>query len=83
MSELSAFEKTKAWFNQLLPTLLLLALAFIVVLMVVLAKTENQRYALLTFQCEDPLFKGHDVKCLEQVRTRPHWWQHVIAAFKN
>ena len=83
MSELSTFEKMRTWFSQLLPTLFLLALAVIVVLTVVLAKTENQRYALLTFQCEDPLFKGHDMKCLEQVHTRPHWWQHVFAALTN
>ncbi len=79
---MSEQKKDTLW-DQLKSTILLLALTTIVVLLAALAKTENQRYALYKYECEDPLFKSHDVKCLEQIHTREHWWQHVYAAFKN
>jgi len=45
---------------------------------VALVNAENQRYALLTNQCQDPVFKGEvDKKCLSLVNSRDHWWEHL------
>lgn len=77
------FKAVEIWFGHLKSTLLLLSLGTIILLLFVLAKTENQRNALYKYECEDPLFKSHDIKCLKNIETREHWWQHVYAAFKN
>lgn len=43
-----------------------------------LVNAENQRYAMLSKACADPVFKGEiDSRCLETVQSRPHWWQHL------
>jgi hypothetical protein len=43
-----------------------------------LVMAENQRNALMTNQCADPVFKGSiDQKCLLTVHSREHWWQHL------
>ncbi|MGJ7917652.1 hypothetical protein ACI48D_19510 [Massilia sp. LXY-6] len=43
-----------------------------------LVNAENQRYALMTNKCADPLFKGEvDRRCLLTVRSRDHWWEHL------
>lgn len=47
-------------------------------LCVALVNAENQRNALATKQCADPLFKGEiDRTCLMTVRSRDHWWEHL------
>jgi hypothetical protein len=68
----------RAYINQLAWTLLVLALGMIVWLFIALSNAENQRYAMSTKQCADPVFKGDfDAKCMATVHSRPHWWQHV------
>jgi len=43
-----------------------------------LINAENQRNALMTNKCADPVFKGElDQKCLLTVHSREHWWQHL------
>jgi hypothetical protein len=43
-----------------------------------LVNAENQRNALITNQCADPVFKGAvDKQCLSNVRSRDHWWEHL------
>jgi hypothetical protein len=43
-----------------------------------LVNAENQRYALVTNKCADPVFKGSiDQRCLLTVRSRDHWWEHL------
>lgn len=45
---------------------------------IALVNAENQRYALMTNKCPDPLFKGGiDKACLVTVRSRDHWWEHL------
>lgn len=45
---------------------------------IALVNAENQRHALMTRQCADPVFKGDiDVACMQVVRSRPHWWEHL------
>lgn len=58
---------------------LVVLFAFLVVwLCIALVNAENQRYALMTNKCPDPVFKGEiDRKCLVLVRSRDHWWQHL------
>jgi hypothetical protein len=46
-------------------------------LSIALINAENQRYALMTNKCVDPVFKaGVDKQCLITVRSRDHWWEH-------
>jgi hypothetical protein len=64
--------------NQVAWTLLVLALGLVVWLAIALVNAENQRYALMTNQCADPVFKGEvDMVCLRVVESRPHWWEHL------
>lgn len=50
-------------------------------LAIALVSAENQRYALMTNKCPDPLFEGGvDKACLETVRSRDHWWEHLWVA---
>lgn len=45
---------------------------------IALINAENQRYALLNRQCQDPVFKGEiDKACLSLVNSRDHWWEHL------
>ena len=47
-------------------------------LAIALVNAENQRHALMTNKCPDPVFKtGVDKACLYTVRSRDHWWQHL------
>jgi hypothetical protein len=47
-------------------------------LAIALVNAENQRYALMTGQCQDPVFKGElNEQCLITVRSRDHWWEHL------
>lgn len=58
-----------------------LALAFAALafwLGIALVNAENQRNALMTNKCPDPVFKGSiDQQCLRTVRSRDHWWEHL------
>ncbi|MDL2355842.1 MAG: hypothetical protein QFF03_11350 [Pseudomonadota bacterium] len=64
--------------NQLAWTLVVLFGGLLIWLCIALANAENQRYALITNKCADPLFKGElDQKCLVMVHSRAHWWEHV------
>ena len=58
---------------------LVIALAVVVFwFALALINAENQRNALMTNQCADPVFKGAiDEKCLLKVHSREHWWQHL------
>jgi len=56
--------------------LALFAIAFW--LCIALVNAENQRNALMTNKCQDPVFKGSiDQQCLLTVRSRDHWWEHL------
>lgn len=47
-------------------------------LAIALVNAENQRYALMTNQCPDLVFKsGVDKACLATVHSRDHWWEHL------
>lgn len=73
-----------AYINHVAWSLVVVLLGFVFWLVVALANAENQRYALMTKKCEDPMFKGEiDKKCLRTVDSREHWWQHVSYALKN
>jgi hypothetical protein len=62
------------WVWALVAALVVLA----VWLSVALVNAENQRNALATNKCTDPLFKGEiDRRCLVTVSSRDHWWQHL------
>ncbi|WP_288380233.1 hypothetical protein [uncultured Massilia sp.] len=53
-------------------------------LAIALVHAENQRYALMTNKCPDPLFKGGiDKACLVTVRSRDHWWEHLWYGFTH
>jgi hypothetical protein len=64
--------------NQLAWTLVVLLAGLAVWLAIALVNAENQRNALMTRQCVDPIFKTEvDVACLQVVDSRPHWWNHL------
>jgi hypothetical protein len=70
------YEMTRV--NQLAWTLVVLVAGLAVWLAIALINAENQRYALLGKQCQDPVFKGEtDLACLQVVSSRPHWWEHL------
>jgi hypothetical protein len=60
---------------------LVIIVSLILWLLVALNNAENQRHALISKQCQDRLFPAElDYGCLESVRSREHWWQHVLYA---
>ncbi|TFW27309.1 hypothetical protein [Massilia horti] len=64
--------------NQLAWTLVVLLGGVIVWLCIALVHAENQRFALASNKCQDPLFPGNvDHQCLMTVQSRDHWWQHL------
>ncbi|WLI90198.1 hypothetical protein Q4S45_03480 [Massilia sp. R2A-15] len=64
--------------NQVAWTLAVLFGGLVIWLMIALVNAENQRYALVTKKCADPLFKGEiDQQCLVMVQSRDHWWEHL------
>ena len=66
------------YINQLAWTLVVLLAGVVIWMSIALVNAENQRNALMTKQCADPVFKGEiDRKCLELVASREHWWQHL------
>jgi hypothetical protein len=47
-------------------------------LCIALVNAENQRYAMATGKCQDPVFAGSiDKQCLLTVHSRDHWWEHL------
>jgi hypothetical protein len=73
-----------AYINHLAWSLVVVFLGLIFWLCVALVNAENQRNALMTKQCMDPVFKTElDKKCLRTVQSREHWWQHLTYALTN
>lgn len=67
--------------NHVAWSLLLIVIALSAWLVIALANAENQRNAYATKKCEDRMFKGEtDMQCMKTVRTRDHWWDHVVYA---
>ncbi|MEJ7805111.1 MAG: hypothetical protein WKG03_04220 [Telluria sp.] len=62
--------------NHIAWTLAVLMAGLALWLGIALVNAENQRHALMTKQCADPVFKG-DVICMQVVNSRPHWWNHL------
>ena len=66
------------WVNQIAWALAVVLAGIVFWLAIALVHAENQRYALISGQCADPVFKGSfDQKCLGVVRSRDHWWEHL------
>jgi hypothetical protein len=64
--------------NQLAWTLVAVLTGVVLWLCIALVNAENQRHALITKQCADPVFKGDvDPRCLLTVSSRDHWWEHL------
>ncbi|HAT31611.1 MAG TPA: hypothetical protein DCW29_12385 [Janthinobacterium sp.] len=64
--------------------MLMLALALLVWLSLAVVNAENQRYAMMTKACADPVFKGEvDAKCMATIQSRPHWWNHLTYAMSH
>ena len=64
--------------NHIAWTLAVLMTGVALWLAVALINAENQRNALITKQCADPVFKGEvDQRCLRVVKSRENWWQHL------
>ncbi len=78
-SEDGLFEHS--YVNHLAWSLLVVAIGLVLWLAIALVNAENQRNALMTKACVDPVFKNElDLKCLTLVRSREHWWQHLAYA---
>jgi len=66
------------WVNQVAWTLAVVFGGIVLWLAIALINAENQRFALISGKCADPVFKGSfDQKCLVMVHSRDHWWQHL------
>lgn len=64
--------------NHVAWTLVVLLLGVVLWLSIALVNAENQRYALETKKCRDPVFTGEiDKVCMMTVRSRDGWWQHL------
>ena len=72
------------WVNQLALTLAVVFCGITVWLAIALVNAENQRFALMSGKCGDPVFKGSfDKVCLSVVHSRDHWWEHLWYAATN
>ena len=70
--------------NHVAWSLVVLFGGLVIWLAIALVNAENQRYALITNKCQDPLFKGEvDKACLVTVHSREHWWQHLWYGFTH
>jgi hypothetical protein len=70
--------------KQLPWTLLAIAFGLLVWVGSAVVHAENQRNALMTGACADPVFKGEvSKKCLADVNSRAHWWQHLAYAMSH
>lgn len=66
------------WINQLAWSLVVLFAGLVIWLGIALVNAENQRHALMTKQCPDPVFKGEiDKRCMQLVNSRANWWEHL------
>lgn len=64
--------------NQLAWSLVVVLAGVVVWFAIAIVNAENQRFALLNKQCQDPVFKGEiDRGCLQLVKSREHWWDHL------
>ncbi len=64
--------------NHVAWTLVVVLAGVAVWLAIALVNAENQRHALMTKRCVDPVFKTEvDAACLKVVSSRPHWWEHL------
>jgi hypothetical protein len=70
--------------NHLAWSLAVILFGLVIWLCIALVNAENQRYALMTNKCQDPVFKsGVDKACLYTVRSRDHWWEHLWYGFTH
>jgi hypothetical protein len=70
--------------NHLAWTLVVVLAGLVFWLAVALVNAENQRNALVSKQCQDPIFKGEiDQQCLLTVHSREHWWEHLGYALRH
>lgn len=64
--------------NQVAWTLAVLMMGLALWLAIALINAENQRYALMTKKCPDPVFQDQvDLVCMQTVRSRDNWWEHL------
>ncbi|HEX8785953.1 MAG TPA: hypothetical protein VF793_07215 [Telluria sp.] len=64
--------------NQWAWSLVVVLVGVILWLCIALVTAENQRFALASGMCQDPVFPGtFDKQCLVNVHSRDHWWQHL------
>jgi hypothetical protein len=74
----------KSTVNHLPWSLFVIALGLIFWLTIALVQAENQRYALAARLCQDHVFPTEiDTQCLAGIRSREHWWQHVLYALAH
>jgi len=70
--------------NHIAWSLVVILLGLVIWLCITHGNAENQRYALITNQCPDPVFKsGVDKACLYTVKSREHWWEHLWYGFTH
>ena len=68
--------------NHVAWSLVVILAGVVIWLCIALVNAENQRHALMTNKCQDPVFKGEvDKACLYTVRSRDHWWEDLGYAF--
>jgi hypothetical protein len=68
----------RSYVNQVAWTLVVVLTTLLVWMTIALVNAENQRHALMTQKCADPIFKGEiDRACLQVVDSRPHFWEHI------
>lgn len=59
-------------------TLVVVLAGVVIWFAIALVNAENQRNALMTKQCQDPVFKGEiDRACMQMVQSRDYWWEHL------
>lgn len=74
----------RTWVNHLAWTLVVVLAGLVFWLVLAVVNAENQRNALADKQCRDPVFKEEiDRTCMLTVRSREHWWQHLMYAMKH
>ena len=70
--------------NHIAWSLVVILFGIVIWLCIALVNAENQRYALITNQCPDPVFKGAvDKACLYTVKSRDHWSEHLWYGFTH
>ena len=70
--------------NHVAWSLVVILFGIVIWLCIALVNAENQRYALITNQCPDPVFKDAvDKACLYTGKSRDHWWEHLWYGFTH